>query len=142
MEMNVLPPAGEAFVAEGPAEPLAPGTPAPDFTLRRGAGVAEGPPLALRELRGQPVVLAFFPAEWDPARGEQLALYNRLVSALSGQPPRLVALTVDGIWCRAALADRRVQFPLLVDLGADPAVAARYGVAGREALFMIDGDGV
>ena len=38
------------------------GTPAPDFTLH----VTPDQTLSLQELRGRPVVLAFYPADWEP----------------------------------------------------------------------------
>ena len=56
------------------AQILAPGTPAPDFTLP----VTPDQNLSLRDLRGQPVVLAFYPADWSPVCGDQMALYNEL----------------------------------------------------------------
>jgi peroxiredoxin len=41
---------------------LAPGTQAPDFTLR----CTPDESVALSQLRGRPVVLAFYPADWSP----------------------------------------------------------------------------
>ena len=38
------------------------GTPAPDFTLH----VTPDQTPSLQELRGRPVVLAFYPADWEP----------------------------------------------------------------------------
>jgi len=49
---------------------LPPGTPAPDFTLP----VTPDQKLSLRELRGHPVILAFYPADWSPVCGDQMAL--------------------------------------------------------------------
>lgn len=54
----------EAHRDARPAGPLAAGTPAPDFTLPR----APNDPLRLADLRGHPVILAFYPADWTPAR--------------------------------------------------------------------------
>jgi peroxiredoxin len=51
------------------------GTPAPDFTLH----VTPDQQLSLKELRGQPVVLAFYPADWSPVCGDQMALYNEIL---------------------------------------------------------------
>src|SRR5689334_25148941 len=58
------------------ASPLNPGTPAPDFTLRSTPDQF----LSLSEFRGRPVVLAFYPADWSPVCGDQLALYNEILS--------------------------------------------------------------
>jgi peroxiredoxin len=54
---------------------LEPGTPAPDFTLH----VTPDQKLSLSELRGRPVILAFYPADWSPVCGDQLALYNEVL---------------------------------------------------------------
>ena len=35
--------------------------------------------LTLRELRGRPVILAFYPADWSPVCGDQMALYNEIL---------------------------------------------------------------
>ena len=54
---------------------LAPGTTAPDFTLH----VTPDQTLSLSDLRGKPVVLAFYPADWSPVCGDQMALYNEIL---------------------------------------------------------------
>src|SRR5439155_10530987 len=54
---------------------LPPGTPAPDFTLP----VTPDQKLSLRALRGQPVILAFYPADWSPVCGDQTGLYNEIL---------------------------------------------------------------
>ncbi len=116
---------------------LSPGSLAPDFVLPAAPGRG---PARLSELRGQPVVPAFSPPGWDPARAEGWAQINRVLS-LSGFPGELLGVSPDGAWCRAALPDGPVQFPLL-DAGTDGGVARDYGVAGRQALFMVDEAGV
>ncbi|MHC2109341.1 redoxin domain-containing protein [Methylobacterium sp. CM6246] len=52
---------------------LAPGVTAPDFTLH----VTPDQTLSLADLRGRPVVLAFYPADWSPVCGDQMAVYNQ-----------------------------------------------------------------
>ena len=52
------------------------GTPAPNFTLH----VTPDQTLTLSDLRGKPVVLAFYPADWSPVCGDQMALYNEVLS--------------------------------------------------------------
>ena len=54
---------------------LAPKTPAPDFTLH----VTADQTLSLSELKGKPVILAFYPADWSPVCGDQMALLNEVL---------------------------------------------------------------
>ena len=49
-----------------PSTALSPGTPAPDFTLHSTPDQA----VSLSEFQGQPVVLAFYPADWSPVCGD------------------------------------------------------------------------
>jgi len=58
---------------------LRPGITAPDFTLR----VTPDQNLSLNELRGRPVILAFYPADWSPVCGDQMSLYNEGPSRIS-----------------------------------------------------------
>jgi peroxiredoxin len=51
------------------------GTAAPGFTLR----VTPDQNLSLSDLAGRPVVLAFYPADWSPVCGDQMALYNEIL---------------------------------------------------------------
>ena len=121
---------------------LAPGMTAPDFTLPRSPDVA----LSLRSLRGRPVVLAFYPADWSPVCGDQLALYNESLDMFEELGnPQLVGISVDGVWCHQAYAEhRKLRFPLLSDFEPKGEVARAYGVyrdadgISERALFVID----
>ena len=121
------------------------GTTAPDFTLP----VTPDQKLSLSELKGQPVILAFYPADWSPVCGDQMSLYNEVLQEFQKYGARLLGISVDGPWCHAAFAkDRHLHFPLLADFHPKGQVAQRYG-AYREgegvsdrALFVIDGKGV
>src|SRR5438105_1207540 len=121
------------------------GSPAPDFTLH----VTPDQTLSLSELRGQPVILAFYPADWSPVCGDQMALYNEILPELRRFDAELLGISVDGAWCHAAFAhERKLHFPLLADFEPKGAVARLYS-AYREkdghserALFVIDAEGV
>jgi len=54
---------------------LAAGTVAPNFTLR----ITPDQNLTLSDLRGKPVILAFYPADWSPVCGDQVMLYNEIL---------------------------------------------------------------
>ena len=125
--------------------PLPAGVPAPDFTLP----VTPDQRIALSELRGRPVILAFYPADWSPVCSDQLALYNQLLAEFTRAGAELLGISVDGVWCHRAFAeDRHLHFPLLADFEPKGEVARRYGVyreaegTCERALFVIDGDGV
>src|SRR5450755_1608149 len=102
---------------------LAAGTPAPDFTLH----VTPDQTLTLRDLRGKPVILAFYPADWSPVCGDQMALYNEVLPAFREFGAELLGISVDGIWCHGAFAAaRKLRFPLLADFEPKGAVANLY----------------
>jgi len=125
--------------------PLRAGTPAPDFRLH----TAPDTTVSLRDLRGRPVILAFYPADWSPVCGDQMALYNEVLPEFQRHDAELMGISVDGTWCHLAFArDRRLRFPLLADFEPKGAVARRYGVYrardgfSERALFVIDRDGI
>lgn len=120
------------------------GTAAPDFTLY----VTPDQTLSLKELRGRPVILAFYPADWSPVCGDQMALYNEVLPEFHRFNAELLGISVDGVWCHAAFSrDRNLHFPLLADFEPKGAVAKRYGVfrdgegVSERALFVVDKNG-
>jgi peroxiredoxin len=124
---------------------LPPGTPAPDFTLP----VTPGQKLSLRELRGHPVILAFYPADWSPVCGDQMALYNEILPEFQKFGAELAGVSVDGVWCHRAFAEaRHLHFPLLADFEPKGGVARAYGAyrgeegVSERALFVIDKNGI
>jgi peroxiredoxin len=120
------------------------GTAAPDFTLPS----TPDQKLRLSEFRGRPVILAFYPADWSPVCGDQMALYNEVREEFARFGAQLLGISVDGAWCHAAFVqDRKLHFPLLADFEPKGEVARRYGVYRaadgfcERALFVLDGDG-
>jgi len=123
---------------------LEPGVRAPEFTLQ--ATPDQG--LSLADFRGQPVVLAFYPADWSPVCGDQMALYNEVLAEFRRHRAALLGISVDSAWCHAAFAQhRRLHFPLLADFEPKGAVARSYGAyrakdgVAERALFVLDGEG-
>ena len=123
---------------------LSAGTPAPDFTLH----VTPDQMLSLKELRGRPVILAFYPADWSPVCGDQMALYNEILPEFHRFNAELMGISVDGVWCHAAFSrDRKLHFPLLADFEPKGAVSKLYGAfrngegISERALFVIDKKG-
>ena len=131
--------------SQDPSSALPPGTRAPDFVLNS----TPDQKVELAEFRGRPVVLVFYPADWSPVCGDQLALYNEILPEFTKHEAQVIAISVDGVWCHSAYArDRKLHFPLLADFEPKGAVARRYSVynhrAGHceRALFVIDRKGM
>jgi peroxiredoxin len=126
------------------ATALGAGVTAPDFSLHSTPDQS----VSLSDFRGQPVILAFYPADWSPVCGDQMSLYNEILPEFHRFNAELIGISVDGIWCHLAFAkDRKLRFPLLTDFEPKGAVAKTYGVyrsqdgCTERALFVIDADG-
>jgi peroxiredoxin len=124
---------------------LQPGQPAPPFTLP----TIPGESVSLADYLGRPVILVFYPADWSPGCGNQLALYNELLDEFEQFGARLLAISGDSTWCHAAYArSKNLRFPLLSDFQPRGETARRYGVyeeaAGinHRALFVLDSQGI
>ena len=127
------------------AEILPAGTPAPNFI----ASVTPDQKLSLGDLRGKPVILAFYPADWSPVCGDQMALYNEILPEFHKYGAQLLGISVDGVWCHEAFAKHRnLHFPLLADFEPKGDVARHYGAyrtkegVAERALFVIDRNGI
>jgi peroxiredoxin len=127
------------------AAPLAAGTAAPEFRLES----APGQTVALSEARGHPLILAFYPADWSPVCGDELALFNELIPEFAKFDAKIAGVSVDGVWCHTAFAAApNLRFPLLSDFEPKGAVSKLYGAYREEdgtsarALFVVDGEGV
>ena len=124
---------------------LTPTTPAPDFSLR----VTADQSLSLSELKGKPVIIAFYPADWSPVCGDQMGLLNAVLPEFRKYGAELLGISVDGVWCHDAFsADRKLHFPLLSDFEPKGSVAKQYGAyrekegCSERALFVIDKNGI
>src|ERR1700757_2659937 len=127
------------------ATPLPPGTEAPDFRLPS----TPDQTLSLMELRGQPVILVFYPEDWSPVCADQLALFQEVLPEFQKFNAELLGISVDGIWSHLAFAkDRNLEFPLLADFEPKGEVARTYQVyraadgTSERALYVIDADGI
>jgi peroxiredoxin len=127
------------------ASALQPGTPGPDFTLFS----TPDQTLSRSDFLGQPVALVFYPADWSPVCGDQLALYNEILTEFQEFNAQLLGISVDGKWCHNAYRDaRNLKFPLLADFEPKGEVAREYGVYRNQegvcerALFVLDEEGI
>jgi peroxiredoxin len=121
------------------------GTAAPDFTLPSTVGGE----VTLSALRGKPVILAFYPADWSPVCSDQLSLYQAVLPEFEQFGATLLGISVDSIWSHLAFAKSRgITFPLLSDFEPKGRVSREYGVydeaggTSERALFVLDPEGV
>jgi peroxiredoxin len=121
------------------------GTVAPDFALSDQTGKT----VSLADLRGKAAMLAFYPADWSPVCGDQVALYNEVLPIFNDLDARIFGISVDSRWCHGAFAEnRRLRYQLLADFEPKGAMARRYGAyrdqdgTSERALFVIDAAGI
>jgi peroxiredoxin len=124
---------------------LKPGSKAPNFTLKSTPDQS----VSLRDFRGRPVVLAFYPADWSPVCSDEMALYAQVMPEFKKFNAEVLGISVDGIWTHLAFAkDRKLNFPLLSDFEPKGTVSRAYGAyeervgESARALFVIDKKGI
>src|SRR4051795_12375366 len=115
------------------SEILAAGTAAPDFTLR----VTPDQFLSLSEFRGQPVIVAFYPADWSPVCGDQMTLYNQVRPEFQRHGAEVLGISVDSTCCHQAFAKHsNIHFPLLADFEPKGSVATGLCHFSKKLLFI------
>ncbi|MEV5408374.1 thioredoxin-dependent thiol peroxidase [Thermopolyspora sp. NPDC052614] len=127
---------------------LAPGDPAPDFTLPDAAGED----VALRSFRGRKVILYFYPAAMTPGCTKQACDFRDSLADLTDAGYVVLGVSKDAPAKLARFAERdALTFPLLSD--PDLAVHKAYGAYGEKTMygkttvgvlrstFVIDADG-
>lgn len=109
---------------------LEPGTPAPDFTLPD----QDGSPVSLVDLRGQKVVLYFYPAAMTPGCTTQACDFRDSIASLSGAGYTVLGVSRDEPAKLKEFAERdALPFRLLSD--PDKAVHEAYGVWGEKKNY-------
>src|ERR1700677_4175987 len=121
------------------------GTKAPEFELNS----TPDQRLKLSELLGKKVILAFYPADWSPVCGDQMALYNETLRLFNKHNAQLLGISVDSKWCHLAFTqNRNLHFPLLADFELKGKVAKLYDVYDevegecKRALYVLDEKGI
>jgi peroxiredoxin Q/BCP len=118
------------------------GDTAPDFTLP-GTGDRS---YSLREYRGRPVVLVFYPGDDTPVCTKQLNSYNDGLDQFTALDAQVLAISAQDVASHDEFSDKHgFEFPLLADV--DKTVAAAYGTLGpigfpRRSVFIIDREGI
>src|SRR5216117_2562129 len=124
---------------------LVAGKKAPNFSLNS----TPDQKVSLSDFRGQPVVLAFYPADWSPVCTDQLSLYAEVMPEFKKHNAELLGISVDNIWSHLAFSkDRKLNFPVLADSEPKGDISRKYGAfkekigESARALFVIDEQGI
>ncbi|CAI8166551.1 MAG: Putative peroxiredoxin bcp [Prochlorococcus marinus str. MIT 9215] len=125
------------------------GDPAPDFTLPNQAGE----PIQLSSLRGQRVVIYFYPKDDTPGCTKEACNFRDLWEAFQSQDIQVLGISKDGAQSHAKFIDKhQLPFTLLTDSEPCPVASSyeSYGLKkfmGREYMgmmrhtFVIDPEG-
>ncbi|HYM15638.1 MAG TPA: redoxin domain-containing protein [Steroidobacteraceae bacterium] len=98
------------------------GKEAPDFTLRDESNHE----VTLSALRGQPVVLVFFPLAFSPMCTTEMCAYRDDYSAFEGKGARIFGISRDSVWTQRAFKEKEgLKHSLLADMKGQ--VAKLYG---------------
>ena len=82
------------------------------------------------------MILAFYPADWSPVCGDQMALYNEVLPEFQKYRAEMLGISVDGVWCHEQFSkDRHLRFPLMADFEPKGEVARKYGAYRDEDGF-------
>ena len=126
--------------------PLAPGAPAPAFTLPN----TENEPVSLESYRGKPVVVLFFPLAFTGVCTEEVCTMRDNLGQYGGLGAEVLGVSVDSPFTLAQFKSKEnLNFPLLSDFNKEAAAAydvlyeeffGLRGVAKRSA-FVVDAGG-
>lgn len=109
---------------------LAPGDAAPDFTLPD----ADGDQMSLSSLRGQRVIIYFYPAAMTPGCTKQACDFRDSLSSLAAAGFAVLGISPDSPAKLQKFAARDgLTFPLLSD--PSHAVLEAYGAYGEKMLY-------
>ena len=109
---------------------LAPGDPAPDFTLP----TADGRSLTLSDLRGQHVIVYFYPAAMTPGCTTQACSVRDHSNDYAARDAVVLGVSPDPVEKVKKFHDKHdMNFTLLAD--ADHAVAEQYGVWAEKSMY-------
>jgi thioredoxin-dependent peroxiredoxin len=109
---------------------LAPGDPAPGFTLPD----ADGHLVSLSSFRGQRVIVYFYPAAMTPGCTKEACDFRDNRDSLSSQGIAVLGISPDPPAKLAKFRDRdALTFPLLSD--PDHSVQEAYGAYGEKKLY-------
>ena len=120
---------------------------APDFTLT----AQDKSKVTLSELRGERVILAFYPAAFTGVCTTEMCTFSDGMASLSDSGTKVFGISVDAPFSNGAFAEKNgISFPFLSDVHRDAVnaygvalgdfVIAGYTVAQR-SVFVVEADG-
>jgi len=130
-------------MSDAAGEILAPGTPAPEFTLRR----EDGTEFTRADLLGQTTVLVFYPFAFSRVCTDQLNLYDEVLDELKAQGATLYGVSCDAVYSQSAFREKLgVSIEQLSDFEPKGAVCRAFGVYHpggfpQRALVIVGPDG-
>lgn len=123
------------------------GDTAPDFELASHLG--EGKIVKLSELKGENVMIAFYPLDWSPTCTVQMPCYEADKEKFEDFDTKVLGVSIDSIPSHIAWSDSfgGINYDLLSDFNPKGEVARNYGVwrdadgISERAIFLVDKEG-
>ncbi len=113
------------------------GDEAPDFTLETG----DGETVKLRDLRGRPVILYFYPRDDTPGCTVEACSFRDMTPEFEKRGARVYGVSADSAKSHVKFTQKYgLNFPLLAD--TDHAVSEAYGSWGRKKFMGREYDGI
>jgi peroxiredoxin len=124
---------------------IAPGTPAPEFTLKR----EDFTDFTRGDLLGRTTVLVFYPFAFSPVCTDQLQVYEEALDDFAAQGATLYAVSTDPVWSQRAFKERLgVTIEQLSDFEPKGAASRAFGAYVESggmtdrALVIVGPDGI
>jgi peroxiredoxin (alkyl hydroperoxide reductase subunit C) len=123
---------------------IEPGTPAPEFSLRR----EDGAEFTRAELAGTRTVLVFYPFAFSPVCTDQLNLYEEVLDEVSARGATLYGVSCDAHYSQAAFREKLgISIPQLSDFEPKGETCRAFGVYHpggfpQRALVIVGSDGL
>ena len=103
---------------------IAPGTPVPDFVLKR----EDGGDFTQEDLKGKTTVLVFYPFAFSPVCTDQLQVYEEALPELTGRGVTLYGVSTDATYAQSAFKEKLgVSIEQLSDFEPKGAAARAFG---------------
>jgi peroxiredoxin len=124
---------------------IAPGTPAPDFTLKR----ANFTTFTREDLLGKTTVLVFYPFAFSPVCTNQMQVYEEALEDLAAQGVAVYGVSTDPVWSQTAFKEKLgITIEQLSDFEPKGATAKKFGAYVESggmtdrALVIVGPDGI